>query len=54
MGKGYGYEVRMLASEGDIGDVHYIFPRPTDGMLRPKVGLYTKVVGHICVVGYYK
>ncbi|MGA7327724.1 MAG: chemotaxis protein, partial [Rhodomicrobium sp.] len=54
LGKGYGYEVSMLASEGEIGEVHYVFVRPTDGMLRPKVGLYTRVAGHICVVGYYK
>jgi polar amino acid transport system substrate-binding protein len=53
-GKGYGFEVSMLASEGEIGEVHYVFARPTDGMLRPKVGFYTKVAGHICVVGYYK
>jgi hypothetical protein len=53
-GKGYGYEVSMLASEDEIGEVHYVFARPTDGMLRPKVGFYTRVAGHICVVGYYK
>jgi polar amino acid transport system substrate-binding protein len=53
-GKAYGQEVSRLAAEGKIGEVHYVFPRPTDGTLRPKVGLFTKVVGHICVVGYYK
>jgi polar amino acid transport system substrate-binding protein len=54
MGKGFGYEVSTLASEGEIGEVHYASVRPTDGMLRPKVGLYTTVAAHICVVGYYK
>jgi polar amino acid transport system substrate-binding protein len=54
LGKGYGYEVSMLASEGEISEVRYVFVRPTDGTLRPKVGLYTMVAGHICVVGYYK
>jgi polar amino acid transport system substrate-binding protein len=53
-GKGYGYEVSMLASEGEIGEVRYVFARPTDGMLRPKVGFYTRVAGHICLVGYYR
>jgi polar amino acid transport system substrate-binding protein len=53
-GKRYGFEVSMLASEGEIGEVHYVFARPTDGVLRPKVGFYTSVAGHICVVGYYK
>jgi polar amino acid transport system substrate-binding protein len=53
-GKGYGFEVSMLASEDEIGEVHYVFARPTDGMLRPKTGFYTRVAGHICVVGYYK
>jgi polar amino acid transport system substrate-binding protein len=53
-GKAYGQEVSRLAAEGKIGEVHYVFPRPTDGALRPKVGLFTKVAGHICVVGYYK
>ncbi len=48
MGKGYGYEVSVLASEGEVGEVHYVFVRPADGMLRPKVGLYTKVAGYIC------
>ena len=53
-GKAYGREVSRHAAEGKIGEVHYVFPRPTDGTLRPKVGLFTKVAGHICVVGYYK
>jgi Single Cache domain 2 len=54
MGKGYGYEVSMLASEGEIGEVHYVFERPTDGVLKPKIGLYTRVADHICLVSYYK
>ncbi len=53
-GKAYGREVSRFAAEGKFGEVHYVFPRPTDGVLRPKVGLFTKVSGHICVVGYYQ
>jgi polar amino acid transport system substrate-binding protein len=53
-GKAYGAEVSRLAVVGKIGEVNYIFRRPTDGIPTPKVGLFTKVVGHICVVGYYK
>jgi polar amino acid transport system substrate-binding protein len=53
-GKAYGDEVSMLAVEGKIGEVNYIFPRPTTGIPTPKVGLYTRVGEYICVVGYYK
>jgi polar amino acid transport system substrate-binding protein len=53
-GKAYGKEVSRRAVEGQIGEVHYVFPRPTTGTPTPKVGLFTKVAGHICVVGYYK
>jgi len=53
-GKAYGEEVSRLAEEGKIGEVSYIFPIPIDHKPTPKVGLYTKVAGYICVVGYYK
>jgi hypothetical protein len=53
-GKAYGEEVSRLAAEGKIGEVDYIYPRPTDGLPTPKVGLYTKVASCICIVGYYK
>jgi len=52
-GKAYGEEVSRLAVEGEIGEVNYIFPRPTDGLATAKAGLFTKVADHICVVGYY-
>jgi polar amino acid transport system substrate-binding protein len=52
-GRAYGEEVSRRAVEGKIGEVHYIFPRPTDGTPTPKVGLFTRVADHICVVGYY-
>ena len=52
-GKAYGEEVSRLAVEGKIGEVSYIFPRPTDSRPTPKVGLFIKVADHICVVGYY-
>ncbi len=53
-GKAYGAEVSANAAEGKIGEVSYVFPRPSDSAPTPKVGLYTKVGGYICVVGYYK
>src|SRR5262249_3363815 len=53
--KAYGDEISRLAAEGKIAEVSYIFPRPGgDGTAVPKVGLATKVIGHICVVGYYR
>jgi Single Cache domain 2 len=53
-GKAYGKEVSRRVVEGKIGEVNYVFPRPTTGTPTPKIGLFTKVAGHICVVGYYK
>lgn len=53
-GKAYGQEISQNAEEGKIGEVSYIFPNPIDKKPTPKVGLYTKVAGYICVVGYYK
>ncbi len=53
-GKAYGEEVSRLVAEGKIGEVSYVFPHPGDRKPTPKVGLYTKVGGYICVVGYYK
>jgi hypothetical protein len=53
-GKAYGREVSRRAVEDKIEEVNYVFPRPTTGVPTPKVGLYTKIAGHICVVGYYE
>ena len=53
-GKSYGAEVSQRAEEGKIGEVDYVFINPIDKKPTPKVGLYTKVAGYICVVGYYK
>jgi len=53
-GKAYGAEVSANAADGKIGEVSYVFPRPGESAPTPKVGLYTKVADHICVVGYYK
>jgi hypothetical protein len=54
-GKAYGEEMTKVAEEGKIAEVGYVFPRPgTDGPAVPKVGLVTKVAGHVCAVGYYK
>jgi hypothetical protein len=54
-GKAYGEEMAKVAEEGKIAEVSYVFPRPgTDGPAVPKVGLVTRVAGHVCVVGYYK
>ena len=53
-GKPYGAEFAS-AVEDKITEVTYMYPRPGEDK-RPveKIGLVTKVAGHICVVGYYK
>lgn len=54
-GKPYGAEFAAVATEGKIAEVGYMFPRPgADRTPVQKVGLVTKVAGHICIVGYYK
>jgi hypothetical protein len=53
-GKPYGAEFAS-AVEDKITEVTYRYPRPgEDKTPVEKVGLVTKVAGHICVVGYYK
>jgi len=54
-GKPYGAEFATVAAEGKIAEVSYMFPRPgADRTPVQKVGLVTKVAGHVCIVGYYK
>ena len=53
-GKPHGAEFAS-AVEDKITEVTYRYPRPgEDKTPVEKVGLVTKVAGHICVVGYYK
>jgi Single Cache domain 2 len=54
--KGYplGQEVMEKATEGDIKEVTYWWPRPGSDEPLKKTSFYTKVGDQICGVGYYK
>jgi hypothetical protein len=53
--KGYpfGQEIMEKATEGEIKEVSYWWPRPTDEQVK-KTSFYTKVGDQICGVGYYQ
>jgi hypothetical protein len=54
-GKPYGAEFAAVAAEGKVAEVSYMFPRPgPDRTPVQKIGLVTKVSGHVCIVGYYR
>ena len=54
-GKFYGKEVQLLAAEGKVVEVTYLFPRPgADKTPIQKVAFVTKIADQICSVGYYK
>lgn len=54
--KGYplGKEIMQKASEGEIKEVSYWWPRPGSDEPLEKQTFYTKVGDQICGVGYYK
>jgi hypothetical protein len=54
--KGYplGQEVMEKATEGDIKEVTYWWPRPSSDTPLKKTSFYTKVGDQICGVGYYQ
>jgi signal transduction histidine kinase len=54
--KGYpvGQEMMQKATEGEIKEVTYWWPRPGSDTPLEKTTFYTKVGDQICSVGYYK
>jgi signal transduction histidine kinase len=54
--KGYplGQEMMQKATEGEIKQVTYWWPRPGSDKPLEKTTFYTKVADQICSVGYYK
>ena len=53
-GKTVGEEMYMVAKEGTISEVVYLYPRHRGEEPREKITLITKVRDQICGVGYYK
>ena len=53
-GKKLGEELIKVATEGKIGEVEYMFPRPGGTEPVEKVTFVTKAGNQICGVGYYK
>jgi signal transduction histidine kinase len=54
--KGYplGQEIMKEATEGEIKEVTYWWPRPGSDKPLKKTSYYTKVNDQICGVGYYE
>jgi signal transduction histidine kinase len=54
--KGYpfGQEIMEKATEGEIKEVTYWWPRPGSDEQVKKTSFYTKVGDQICGVGYYQ
>jgi signal transduction histidine kinase len=50
----FGEEIYQKATEGTIGEVSYMWPRPDSDTPIQKVTFFTKVGDQICAVGYYK
>lgn len=53
-GKALGAEIYASATEGKIGEVAYMWPRPGSTEPVQKVTYITKVGDQVCAVGYYK
>jgi len=53
-GKALGQEIYDTATEGEIGQVEYMWPRPGETDPVEKVTYVTKVGDQVCAVGYYK
>jgi signal transduction histidine kinase len=53
-GKALGEEMMKIATEGKMGEVAYMWPRPGDTTPVQKVTFVTKVGDQVCGVGYYK
>jgi signal transduction histidine kinase len=53
-GKPVGEEFYAVATEGELGVVEYVWPRPGETEPSPKTAYVTKVGNQICGVGYYE
>jgi hypothetical protein len=55
-GKNYGREIYDAAQkpEGEISEVNYVSPKPSDSKPVPKVSYVTRAGDLGCAVGYYK
>lgn len=53
-GKALGQEIYAKATEGSIGEVTYMWPRPGTTDPVQKVSYITRVGDQVCAVGYYK
>jgi signal transduction histidine kinase len=53
-GFAFGNEIMKTATEGKIGEVAYMWPRPESDTPVQKVTFFTKVEDQICGVGYYE
>ena len=54
-GNAFGEQIlRAGATEGQVNEVSYSFPRPGTSTPAPKVSYVTKVGDQVCAVGYYK
>jgi signal transduction histidine kinase len=52
-GKPFGAEIYEVASDGEISEVAYMWPRPGEEEPVQKSAYVTKVDDQICAVGYY-
>ena len=53
-GKALGEEIYANASEGEISEVSYMWPRPGEETPVNKVAYVTKIGDQVCAVGYYQ
>ena len=53
-GFAFGEQMMTMATEGQIGEITYTWPKPGSKELVQKVTYYTKVGDQICAVGSYK
>jgi signal transduction histidine kinase len=53
-GKALGEEIYSVAKEGEVKEVNYVWNRPGQTEVVPKVSFVTRIGDQTCVVGYYK
>src|SRR4051812_21288451 len=53
-GKAFGEEMMKVATDGSIGEVSYMWPRPGETAPVQKVSFVTRAADQVCGVGYYK
>jgi hypothetical protein len=52
-GKAFIQAMRATAREGQISEIHYLFPKLGSHVETPKTTYYTRVKDQVCGVGYY-